>query len=152
MEMKVKRFDKKLPLPKCEKGAAGFDFYCRTNVTFNPGEMKAIPSNNACEVPNGYALLVVPRSSTAKRFGLVMPHSIGVVDPFYCGDNNEVVLLFMNFTNKKVHIKKGDRLAQGLLIKCENLKFKEVKKLKKSTRPTWSIDNKNSLKKYDSRH
>lgn len=70
MKIKIKRFDKKIPLPKYEKLAAGFDFIYRKGATIKPKEIKAIPGNIACEIPDEYVLLVVPRSNTAKRFWL----------------------------------------------------------------------------------
>jgi dUTP pyrophosphatase len=139
MKIKVKRFDKKFPLPKYEKMAAGFDFYCRESAIFKPGEIKAVPANVAMKIPEGHTLFVVPRSSTAHRRGLMMPHSIGVIDPFYRGDNEEIVLLFLNFTEKNVYIKKGDKLAQGILLKNEIVQFEEVDCLNKSKRGKWKM-------------
>lgn len=141
MEIKIKRFDKKIPLPKYEKDAAGFDFFCRTNASIKPKEIKALPANIAFVIPKGYVLFILPRSSTPTRKGLVMPHSVGVLDPFYCGDDNEAKLIFQNITNKTVSIKKGDKLAQGILIKYESAVFKEVEKLKKSKRHNCSYKN-----------
>ncbi len=137
MRIRAKRFDKKFPLPKYEKMAAGFDFYCRESAILKPGEMKAIPANVAMEIPDGYVLIVVPRSSTAHRKGLMMPHSIGIIDPFYRGDDEEIVLLFYNFTKDKVSIRKGDKIAQGILLKSEKVDFQEVEKLNKSKRGKW---------------
>ena len=148
MKIRVKRFDKKIPLPKYEKLAAGFDFVCRRGATVKPREIKAIPGNIAFEVPDGYVLLIVPRSSTAKRFGLLMPHSIGISDPFYRGDDNEIMLIFCNFTNKPATVKQGDKIAQGILIKFEKAEFKEVNKLNKSIRKKWDI----KIKKYAKRN
>ena len=147
MKIKIKRFDKKIPLPKYEKLAAGFDFVCRKGATIKQKEIKAIPSNVACEIPDGYVLFAVPRSSTAKRFGLLMPHSFGVVDPFYRGDDNEIILLFYNFTGHSVKIKKGDKIAQGILIKFEKVEFIEVNKLNKSSRKKWDVKTKKYAKR-----
>lgn len=138
MKIDIKRFDDTIPLPRYEKGAAGFDFFCRTNVSIKPKEIKAVPANIAFVIPNGYVLLIISRSSTPTRKGLVMPHSVGVLDPFFCGDDNETKLIFQNITDKAVSIKKGDKLAQGVLVKYETAIFNEAKKLKKSTRKNCS--------------
>lgn len=142
MKLKIKRFDKKIPLPKYEKLAAGFDFYLPKGVTFGPGETKAVDSNIAAEIPEGYFLMVVPRSTTFKRFGLVMPHSMGIIDPMYFGDDNEIVLLFQNPSDKTVRVSKGAKIAQGILIKYEKAEFQEVKKLRKSKRAKWDMKGK----------
>ncbi|MDP3957771.1 MAG: dUTP diphosphatase [bacterium] len=139
MKIPTKRFDESLPLPKYEKQAAGFDFICRAGATLKPSEITAIPANLALAIPEGYVLLIVPRSSTPSSFGLMMPHSVGVLDPYYSGDKNEIVLLLQNFTKKAVRVKKGDILAQGILIKYERVEFDEKKKLKSSTRGKWKV-------------
>lgn len=66
-----------------------------------------------------------------------MPHSVGIIDPFYCGDDNQIMLVFHNFSNEKAVIKKGKRIAQGILIKYEKVEFQEVEKLGESTVKTW---------------
>lgn len=146
MKLKIKRFDKKIPLPKYEKMAAGFDFYLPKSVTFSPGETKTIDTNIAMEIPEGYFLMIVPRSTTFSRFGLVMPHSIGIIDPMYYGDDNEIVLLFQNPSKKVVRVPKGAKIAQGILMKYEKAEFQEVKKLKKSKRTKWNIKVKNKYR------
>ena len=138
MQIKIKRFDKTLPLPKYEKLAAGFDIYTRQGATFLPGEIKALPSNLAIQLPDEYVLMIFPRSSTPNRLGLVMPHSVGIIDPFYKGDDNEIMLVFQNITNHKVKVKKGDKLAQGIILKYEKARFIEVDSLPKSSRPRWT--------------
>jgi dUTP pyrophosphatase len=140
MKLKVKRLDKKLQLPKYEPGAAGFDFVCRADVKFKPGEIKPIPANVAIQVPKGYVIFIIPRSSTPNKYGLSMPHSIGVLDPFYSGEDNEVVLLFQNFSNKTATVKRGSKIAQGVLIKTEHAQLQEVSKLGRSRiKGTWKV-------------
>ncbi|MFZ2226017.1 MAG: dUTP diphosphatase [Candidatus Moraniibacteriota bacterium] len=134
MDINVKRFSAELPLPKYEKGAAGFDLFCGINASIGPNEIRAIPANIAMSVPRGYVLLIIPRSSTPTRKGLVMPHSMGVVDPYFCSEESEIKLIFQNITNKAVKIRKGDKLAQGIIVKCEMATFNEVDKFKKTRR------------------
>ncbi|NQU83512.1 MAG: dUTP diphosphatase [Parcubacteria group bacterium] len=137
MKIKTKRFDKTVPLPEYAELASGFNFVCRENIAIKPGESKAIPSNIAMEIPDGYVLLVVPRSSTSSRFGLSMPHSLGIIDPFYRGDDNEIMLIFHNFGKKESIIRKGDKIAQGILVKYEKVLFNEVDKLGESIVKKW---------------
>jgi len=137
MKIKTKRFDKTIPLPSYEKLAAGFDFICGKDMLLKPNESKAVPGNIAMEIPKGYVLLVVPRSSTPSRYGLTMPHSMGIIDPFYRGDNNEIMLIFHNFGDKDSIIKKGDKIAQGILMKYETVLFDEVEKLGNSNVRKW---------------
>lgn len=142
MKIPTKRIDTSLPLPKYEKHAAGFDFICRKGTIFQPGEIKAVPANLALAIPEGYVLMIVPRSSTPSRLGLVMPHSVGILDPFYSGEDNEIVLLFQNIRKNVVKVKKGDILAQGILMKCEIVEFDETQKLGASKRGKWKTPRK----------
>ena len=127
MKLTIKRFDKTLPLPHYEeKGAACFDFTIRSEVTFKPMEIKLVPLNVAIKVPDGYALLVFARSSTPLRKGLIVPHGAGIVDPFYCGDNDEILIELMNKTETDVTVKRGEFLAQGMVIKVEEIDWQET--------------------------
>jgi dUTP pyrophosphatase len=134
VKIKLKKIRKSVEFPKYEKLAAGFDFKCVSSVIIEPKEQKMIPTNLAMKIPEGYVLLLVPRSSTPARFGLSMPHSIGVIDPFWNGDENEILLLLYNFTDKPVTLKKGDRIAQGIIVKYEKADFVEVSSLGRSNR------------------
>jgi len=138
MKIKIRRFDKELLLPRyVPAGAAAFDFSCRTSVDIEPGETKAIPLNVAIEVPKNYVLLLMPRSSTFGKFGLIMSQSVGVVDPYYSGDDNELVAVLHNIGKKTAKIKKGDELVHGLLVKSEGVEFNEVQSLGKGIGPAW---------------
>lgn len=137
MKLPTKRFDATIPLPEYEDKAAGFDFVCREDATIEPGEIKALPGNIALEIPEGNVLFIIPRSSTANRLGLRMPHSIGVIDPFYCGQDNEIVLLSQNFADQPVAVRKGSKLAQGILVKYERVDFDESIPLKPSKVEKW---------------
>tara|TARA_Y100000310_G_scaffold312487_1_gene359828 strand:+ start:12 stop:461 length:450 start_codon:yes stop_codon:yes gene_type:complete len=140
MKIRAKRFDKSLPLPNYEELAAGFDFYCREEVVINPGETAAIPANLALEIPEDFFLLVSPRSSTWSKYGLIMPHSNGIVDPFYRAIDHEIMLQFYNPTRRSVTVGKGDKIAQGILLKYEKVDFEEVNgQLGKSKVKKWGL-------------
>lgn len=129
MKLKIKRFDKSLPLPEHKtKGAVAVDLCSRIDIEIKPQEIAYIPMNVAIEIPDGYFIISVPRSSTHK-LGLSAPNSMGIVDRDYCGDNDEYFFVAYNFTNNVVKVDKGTRLCQLLLIKCENFDFEEVDKM-----------------------
>jgi len=68
MLIKIKRFDKTLPLPEYKtEGAAAFDLYAREATEIPPGAIRYVPLNIAVETPPGHFLLLAPRSSTHKR-------------------------------------------------------------------------------------
>ena len=52
MKIKIKRFDKDIPLPEYKTdGAVALDMYSRETVTIQPKEVKLIPLNVAIEIP-----------------------------------------------------------------------------------------------------
>jgi dUTP pyrophosphatase len=133
-KVKIKRFDKSVPLPEFKtKGAAAFDLCSRIIVKIPPKEFKYIPLNVAVETPPGHFLLLAARSSTHKK-GLLMANGIGIGDPDFSGDNDEYNAVYYNFTDKPVLVEKGERIAQGLIIKRESIQWQEVDKMSNKTR------------------
>jgi dUTP pyrophosphatase len=130
LNIKIKRFDKTFPLPSGEDKAACFDFICRETVTIEPHQIKPIAQNVAVQVPDGYALLIFARSSTAKRKGIMLANSVGVLDPFYCGDKDEALVLACNITDRSVTIEAGDKIAQGMIVKSEPIDWEEIDQFK----------------------
>ncbi len=129
MKIKIHRLDNSLPLPKYEtKGSFAFDFLARKDIEIKPKEVALIPSNVIVECPENLALLILPRSSTYRKTGLMFPHSIGLIDRDYCGGEDEIMIQVLNFSEKTVKIKKGDRIAQGLFIKTEKIEFEDTDK------------------------
>jgi dUTP pyrophosphatase len=126
MKLRIKRFDKTLPLPYAKPQAAGADLACREDMTIPAHTVKLVPVNIAVEVPDGYFLLLASRSSTPLKKGLMMANSIGIVDPFYNGDKDEILVQLLNFTDQPVEIKKGELLTQALLMKHESIEWEEV--------------------------
>ncbi len=117
MKIRIKRFNKDLPLPEYKTaGAAGFDLVARETMTVAPHAVAYIPLNIAVETPPDHFFLLVPRSSTHKK-GLMSANSIGIIDSDYAGDEDEVKFACYNFTDKPVTIERGDRIAQGMFVK-----------------------------------
>lgn len=126
MKLKIKRFDKTLPLPVHKTaGAVAVDLYTRLDVEIKSKEIAYIPMNVAIKIPDGYFILQAPRSSTHK-LGIISANSVGIIDRDYCGNDDEYLFPAYNFTDKTVSIEKGTRLSQLVLIKCENFEFDEV--------------------------
>lgn len=135
MRVKIKRIDKSLPLPVYEtQGAVGFDLLARTETVIHPKGIELIPANVVVQVPKGYALILASRSSTPKKHGLTKPHGIGVIDQDYCGDEDELKIQVMNFTEKSVTVARGTKIAQGIFVKVAKPSFKEVDQISKKSR------------------
>ncbi len=147
--MKIKRIDKSLDIPIFQtKGAVGFDFHARTETVIMPGEMELIPLNIVVKIPKGFGLFIFSRSSTPMKKGLIVANSVGVIDQDYCGDEDELKLCVLNVSKKKVTVEKGERIAQGVIIKIEKPQFVEVDKMNKVSRGGFgSTDKKKNGKK-----
>ena len=127
MNVQIHRLDKTLPLPQYEtKGSFGFDFLARADTTIEPGQIGLVPSNVIIKCPDELALLILPRSSTYRKTGLVFPHSIGLVDQDYCGPKDEIFIQLVNPRDHDITINKGDKIAQGLFVKSPKINFTEV--------------------------
>jgi dUTP pyrophosphatase len=127
MRVQIQRIDSSLPLPKYEsKGAVGFDLVTRENTTIAPGAIGLVPGNVIVQVPVGYALMIVPRSSLPRKKGLICPHSFGVIDEDYHGEKDEIFVQVKNITDQPVTVERGERIAQGLFVKVEKAEWSEV--------------------------
>jgi len=135
MEVKIKRIDKSLPLPIYEtSGSVGFDILARENTIINPKTIELIPGNIVVEVPEGYMLIVASRSSTPRKKGLTPPHGLGIIDHDYCGEKDEIKIQVYNFSDKIVSVEKGEKIAQGVFIKIDKVKWTEVNEMKAESR------------------
>ena len=134
MNIKIKRFDKALPLPEYKsEGAVALDLYSRESVKIQPGEVKLIPLNVAIEIPKGYFLLLVNRSSTHK-LGITCVNGVGIGDYDFCGDNDEYMFPALNYTKECVTIDRGTRCCQMLILPVEHVHITEVDSLKNKDR------------------
>ena len=78
MQVSLQRVDPVLPLPRYESaGAVGFDLITRVSTKIEPGEIGLVPGNLIVQIPEGYTILIIPRSSLPRKKALVCPHSIG---------------------------------------------------------------------------
>lgn len=134
MQIKIKRIDKSLPLPKYQtEGSAAFDIYSREDLKINSNSQALVPSNLILEVPKGHALIIAARSSLSKK-GLALANGIGVIDQDYHGEKDEIGILLYNSTHEVVEIKRGERIAQGLIVPIEKADWEEAESIKKDSR------------------
>lgn len=104
------------------------DLRCAIDIELDAGEFAIIPLGVAMQLPKGTTAIVVPRSSTFKKWGIIQTNSIGVIDESYCGDNDEWCMTVVALRKTKIH--KDDRICQFRLInKGEDITFKRVKTL-----------------------
>ncbi len=141
MKVKIKRISPDIALPEYQTaGSAGFDLAAGEDCQVAPGEIKLIHTGLVVKIPKGNFLLIASRSSTPSKKGLSFPHGIGVLDSDYSGDDDEILIQVTNFTKRPVEVKKGDRLAQGIVVPYKKAQFVEVVKMGKSRGGVGSTD------------
>lgn len=120
VKVKVKRVrggqDRELPLPRyMTKRSAGMDLFAAVDgeVTLEPGERRLIPTGIALSIPEGYEGQVRPRSGLALRDGIGLVNAPGTIDADYRG---EVGVLLINFGRRPFKVKRGDRIAQLVIV------------------------------------
>lgn len=110
MEIKVRYFDPNKQTLQPQSKGDWIDIALPDDVDLKAGEYMEIPLGFAMELPVGYEALVIPRSSTFKRYGIIQANSVGLIDNDYCGDDDE--WHFPAYALKDVHIGAGTRIAQ----------------------------------------
>ncbi len=112
-------------------GDAGADLYAREAAVLAPGERKLVPTGVAVAIPPGHAGLVTPRSGLAARSGIGIVNTPGIVDSGYRG---ELVVILVNLGSEPVEIRRGDRIAQLVVVAVAELEFEVVEELEASDR------------------
>jgi len=135
VKVKIKRIDRNLPIPIYETdGSVGFDLLCRCDMVIEPNEIALIPANVIIETPPAYVLMVTLRSSTPRKYGLLMPHGVGIIDNDYAGEKDEIKIQVYNFSHRPTIVKRGDKIAQGIFVRVDKAEWEEVDKMDKKTR------------------
>jgi dUTP pyrophosphatase len=74
-------------------------------------------------------LMLAPRSSTFKNYGLILVNSVGIIDQDYCGENDTNKFMYLNMRSEPVSITKGERIGQGIIVKIEKSEFELVEEM-----------------------
>lgn len=116
-------------------GNCQFIFKTEQNHTsyliLDPGCRALIPTGLFVAIPEGYEIRVQPRSGLALKKGLTVLNTPGCVDSDY---RNEVGVILINQGLDPVIIEDGERVAQFILSKVEQIKWEEVDTLDSTDR------------------
>lgn len=131
--IKVKYFVKGLdPLEKISVGD-WVDLRAGETISLKKGDYYLIRLGVGMILPDGWEALVLPRSSTPNKFGIVVANSMGVIDNSYCGDADEWKFPAIAIRDTVIH--KGDRIAQFRIVENQpRLRFQTVTALKANSR------------------
>lgn len=90
---------------------AGFDLYCDAEMTIEPHTFVDVPLGVAIKVPEGTWGLLTGRSSTLRKYGLMVTQ--GIID---CGYTGPLFAGVWNMTEQPIKIEQGMRLVQYILM------------------------------------
>ncbi len=130
--LRIKRLDRDVPLPRyAHDGDAGMDLCSATDVLLQPGERALIPTGFAMALPRGYAAFVQPRSGLAVKHGISIVNTPGLIDCHYRG---EVQIILVNLGTEPFQVCRGDRIAQMVVQRVEQITVREVEDLDETVR------------------
>ena len=136
LDLPVRRLDPTLPLPSyAHAGDAGADLLAREPAVIAPrGGRALIPTGIALAIPEGHAGFVVPRSGLALRHGITCLNTPGLIDAGY---RDELKCLLINHDPVQPYrVERGDRIAQLVILRVEEIRFLPVDELAASDRGT----------------
>jgi dUTP pyrophosphatase len=142
MELKFKKLHPDAILPTyAHDGDAGMDLYSLDDYIVESGEVTAVRTGMAVEIPDGYVGLVHPRSGLAFKEGVTVVNAPGTIDAGYRGEIR-VALTTVNWLvgwddslyRDSVVITNGDRIAQLVIQKVERAEIVEVDELSEHVR------------------
>lgn len=132
LKIKVKRLNKNIPLPYITEKGDWIDLRAAETVVLGAPQSGTLKTTSvdgvkishrdvtfedeliklgvAMQLPKGFEAVLLPRSSTYIKFGIIAGNSEGVIDQSYCGDNDE--WKFSAIALENTTIKEGDRICQ----------------------------------------
>jgi dUTP pyrophosphatase len=132
LQIKVKYLADISPIEKISQGD-WIDLRCARDIQLHAGEYMQIPLGVAMELPEGYEAIVAPRSSTFRKYKILLTNGIGIIDNSYSG--NEDQWTFPAYAVKDTFIGKNERICQFRIQKIQpEIEFVTVEDLKNPNR------------------
>ena len=117
------------------QGSAGMDIRAAVPegepLTLAPGERAMVPTGFCFGIPEGFEVQVRPRSGLAAKHGITCLNTPGTIDSDYRG---EVKVILINHGDSPFHIRRGMKIAQMVIARCEQAVLFEVDELSESER------------------
>ena len=129
----IKNLDSTLEVPSyTREGDAGLDLKSTVDAVLQPFQRSLIPCGISVAIPQGYAGFVVPRSGLAAKHGISIVNAPGLIDSNYRG---EIKVILVNLDPEQpFEIKRGDRIAQLVIMETPLVKLMEVDELDSTNR------------------
>lgn len=138
---------------RATNNSACWDLYAAEKAILYPGKLEYISTGLILKAPPGYHIKIFARSGLGTKYGITLPHSVGIIDQDYCGPTDIVkVPLYMlvgehhrdnntvhtaagvyyshdvpdSYNRDKFIINIGDRIAQMSLEKTSDFNIKLI--------------------------
>ncbi len=113
--------------------AAGLDLKANINepIVLKSLQRQLIPTGLFIELPNSFEAQIRPRSGLAFKNGITVLNSPGTIDADYRG---EIKVLLVNLSDTDFTINDGERIAQMVIAKHEQINWQQVTVLEESNR------------------
>ena len=113
--------------------SAGMDVRANIDeaVVLRPLERAMIPTGLSIELPEGYEMQIRPRSGLAAKHGITVLNSPGTIDADYRG---EIRVILVNLSNEEFRIEAGERIAQMVVARHEQVEWELAEELAESER------------------
>ena len=109
------------------------DLRSAEDVHMKAGEYRLIDLGISVELPEGYEMLIAPRSSTFQNFGVLQANSLGIVDESYCSDEDRIKMPAYAVRDTRICV--NDRICQFRIVKHQpKIVFEEAESLKNPSR------------------
>ncbi len=122
------------PLPSyATDGSSGMDVkaYLKETILLKPLERALIPTGLFIELPKGFEAQIRPRSGLAIKHGITCLNTPGTIDADYRG---EIKIILINLSNEIQSVNSGERIAQMVIQKVENVQWELTTQLKHTSR------------------
>lgn len=115
------------------KASAGMDLRASLEnpVKLEPMDRAIIPTGLFMELPEGYEAQVRPRSGLAAKKGITVLNAPGTIDADYRG---EIGVILINLSRETFIVNNGDRIAQMVIARYEQVGWEEVEVLGETER------------------
>ncbi len=132
LKIKIQKLRSEAIIPVYQKeGDAGFDLFSCADLLVKAGKTAIIPTGLAFAIPDGFEMQIRLRSGVALNTPLILANAPGTIDSGYRG---EVGIIVRNLDSADWSVKRGDRIAQGVIAPVYRALFVEEETLPSSQR------------------
>lgn len=130
--IKIRKLHPDAVIPQySHRGDAGFDLHVLEDMEIGPHAVSLVHTGLAIALPDGFELQIRLRSGIALNMPIILPNAPATIDSGYRG---ELGIIVRNLSDAPVFIKKGERIAQGVLCRVYEAQFDLVARLPESER------------------